>query len=327
MLVLAAVLISVLITGVIVVFGLQLFGGTSVSEARKEAETIRREAKIEAREDAVRVRAEVEREVAEHRGGSRRSRSVCSPARTRWSSARRSSHAASRASRIARCTSRNCRTTSKEAKQRELTELEHVAGMTVNEAEGAPPRAIRGASPPRPRTPGAPARRRGSVRGEATRQEPRCRRAPASCREPRSGDDVVADRAPVRRHEGADHRPRGTEHSHPRAPDRGGRDRRRHAPGGRALSSFDPIRPSEIAKITSTPVRCSRVRMFGKTQPMIRPLHVVGRELDQRRRRLRCVARGNSLESVGNESLARRFGLGLSLFVELAHPACEVVAD
>ena len=136
MLVLAAVLISVLITGVIVVFGLQLFGGTSVSEARKEAETIRREAKIEAREDAVRVRAEVEREVAEQRArGSRRSRSVCSPARTRWSSARRSSHAASRASRIARCTSRSCRTTSKRRSSVSSTELERVAGMTVNEAK------------------------------------------------------------------------------------------------------------------------------------------------------------------------------------------------
>ena len=67
MLVLAAVLISVLITGVVVVFGLQLFGGTSVAEARREAETIRREAKIEAREDAVRVRSEVEREIAEQR--------------------------------------------------------------------------------------------------------------------------------------------------------------------------------------------------------------------------------------------------------------------
>ena len=57
------------------------------------------------------------------------------------------------------------------------------------------------------------------------------------------------------------------------------------------------------------------------------PLHVVGRELDQRRRRLRCVARGNALERVGDEVPGASLRLGLRLLVELAHPACEVVAD
>ena len=135
MLVLAAVLISVLITGVIVVFGLQLFGGTSVSEARKEAEAIRREAKIEAREDAVRVRAEVEREVAEHRG---RITKIEERVLAREDEVELRQKELTR--REQGITDREVHVKElqddlKEAKQRELTELERVAGMTVNEAK------------------------------------------------------------------------------------------------------------------------------------------------------------------------------------------------
>ena len=135
MLVLAAVLISVLITGVIVVFGLQLFGGTSVSEARKEAETIRREAKIEAREDAVRVKAEVEREVAEQRARVTKieervlAREDEAELRQKELS-RREQGIADREVHV-----RELQDDLKEAKQRELDELERVAGMTVNEAK------------------------------------------------------------------------------------------------------------------------------------------------------------------------------------------------
>ena len=46
MLVIPAVLISIVVTGVIVVIGLKLLGGSSMAEARREAETIRREAAI-----------------------------------------------------------------------------------------------------------------------------------------------------------------------------------------------------------------------------------------------------------------------------------------
>ena len=135
MLVLAAVLISVLITGVVVVFGLQLFGGTSVAEARQEAETIRREAKIEAREDAVRVRGEAEREIAEQRMRitkieerviaredevERRQRELL----------RREQGVADREVHV-----KELQDDLKQAKQRELEELERVAGMTVNEAK------------------------------------------------------------------------------------------------------------------------------------------------------------------------------------------------
>ena len=67
MLVIAAVLITVLVTGAVVLVALNLWSGSSVAEARREAETIRREAKIEAREEAVRLRADVEREVGEQR--------------------------------------------------------------------------------------------------------------------------------------------------------------------------------------------------------------------------------------------------------------------
>jgi ribonuclease Y len=135
MLVLAAVLISVLITGVVVVFGLQLFGGTSVAEARREAETIRREAKIEAREDAVRVRSEVEREIGEHRA---RITKIEERVLAREDEAelrqkeltRREQGIADREVHV-----KELQDDLKEAKQRELVELERVAGMTVNEAK------------------------------------------------------------------------------------------------------------------------------------------------------------------------------------------------
>jgi ribonuclease Y len=135
MLVLAAVLISVLITGVVVVFGLQLFGGSSVSEARREAETIRREAKIEAREDAVRVRGEVEREVADQRARITKieervlAREDEVELRQKELS-RREQGVADREVHV-----KELQDDLKEAKQRELEELERVAGMTVSEAK------------------------------------------------------------------------------------------------------------------------------------------------------------------------------------------------
>ena len=81
MLVIAAVLITVLVTGALVLVALNCSERSSVAEARREAETIRREAKIEAREEAVRLRADVERE-GEQRSGSRRSKSASSLVRT-----------------------------------------------------------------------------------------------------------------------------------------------------------------------------------------------------------------------------------------------------
>jgi ribonuclease Y len=135
MLVLAAVLISVLITGVVVVFGLQLFGGTSVAEARREAETIRREAKVEAREDAVRVRGEVEREIAEQRSRITKieERVIAREDEVEHRQkevSRREQGIADREVHV-----KELQEDLKQAKQRELEELERVAGMTVNEAK------------------------------------------------------------------------------------------------------------------------------------------------------------------------------------------------
>src|SRR5512133_3003051 len=134
MLVIAAVLITALVTGVLVVAGLQLFGGTSVAEARREAETIRREAKIGAREDAVRVRGEVEREIAEMRARITKieERVIAREdevERRQKELLRREQGIADREVHV-----KELQDDLKQAKQRELAELERVAGMTVNEA-------------------------------------------------------------------------------------------------------------------------------------------------------------------------------------------------
>jgi hypothetical protein len=56
-------------------------------------------------------------------------------------------------------------------------------------------------------------------------------------------------------------------------------------------------------------------------------LHVVGRELDDRDRRLGGVARGDPLEGVGDEVPCAALGVGVRLLLELSHHAAEVVAD
>ena len=142
MLVIAAVLISVLVTAVLVVVGLRMLGGSSVAEARREAESIRREAKVEAREEVVRLRQEMEREVAEQRGRmakteervlakedevERRQRDV---ERRQLEVDRREQGLADREVHV-----KELQEDLKQAKQRELEELERIAGMTVNEAK------------------------------------------------------------------------------------------------------------------------------------------------------------------------------------------------
>ena len=235
MLVIAAVLISALVTAVLVVVVLRMLGGSSVAEARREAETIRREAKIEAREEAVRLRQEVEREVAEQRGRMHEDRGAGPGQRGRG----RAQAAGRRAARARPLGPRGPRQGAPGGPQG--GEAARARGARARRrhdrqrGEDASARSVRGARAPRPRAPGAPARRGGPGRGEAPRQEPRRRRVAARCRKPCIRDHVLADRAPVRRHERPDHRPRGTEHPHARAPDRSGRDRRRHASGGRAL--------------------------------------------------------------------------------------------
>jgi ribonuclease Y len=135
MLVIAAVLISVLVTGALVLVGLKLLGGSSVAEARREAETIRREAKIEAREDAVRMRAEVEKEVAEQRSRMAKieERTIAREddvERRQKEVERREQGLSDREVHV-----KELQEDLKHTKQRELEELERISGMTVNEAK------------------------------------------------------------------------------------------------------------------------------------------------------------------------------------------------
>jgi len=142
MLVIAAIVISVLVTAALVVVVLRMLGGSSVAEARREAESIRREAKVEAREEAVRLRQDVERELAEQRGRitkteervlakedevDRRQREL---ERRQLEVDRREQGLADREIHV-----KELQEDLKQAKQRELEELERVAGMTVNEAK------------------------------------------------------------------------------------------------------------------------------------------------------------------------------------------------
>jgi ribonucrease Y len=135
MLVIAAVLISALVTGALVLVALRMLGGSSVAEARREAETIRREAKIEAREEAVRLRAEIESEIAEQRS---RITKIEERVLAREDEAerrqkeieRREQGLADREVHV-----KELQDDLKQAKQRELEELERVSGMTVNEAK------------------------------------------------------------------------------------------------------------------------------------------------------------------------------------------------
>jgi len=135
MLVIAAVLISVLVTGALVLVALRLLGGSSMADARREAETIRREAKIEAREEAVRLRAEVEREIGEQRT---RMTKIEERLLTREDEAerrqkeleRRDQGLADREVHV-----KELQDELKEAKQREVEELERIGGMSITEAK------------------------------------------------------------------------------------------------------------------------------------------------------------------------------------------------
>ena len=135
MLVIAAVLISALVTGAVVLLALRVLGGSSVADARVEAETIRREAKVDAREEAVRLRAEVEREIGEQRARiTKIEERVLSREdeveRRQKELERRDQGLADREVHV-----KELQEDLKEAKQRELDELERIGGMTITEAK------------------------------------------------------------------------------------------------------------------------------------------------------------------------------------------------
>jgi hypothetical protein len=56
-------------------------------------------------------------------------------------------------------------------------------------------------------------------------------------------------------------------------------------------------------------------------------LHVVGRELDDRHGRLRSVARGNALKSVGDEVPCAALGVGAGFLLDLPDHARHLVTD
>jgi ribonuclease Y len=118
-----------------VLVGLKLLGGSSVAEARREAETIRREAKIEAREDAVRLRAEVEREVAEQRSRMAKieERTIAREDEVERRQKEIERHEQGLSDREVHV--KELQEDLKHTKQRELEELERISGMTVNEAK------------------------------------------------------------------------------------------------------------------------------------------------------------------------------------------------
>ena len=177
-------------------------------EAQSESDALRREGQIEAREASVRLRAEIEQEVAERRAEilkieervlakeedidqkltelTRREQGVCRPRGAHQAAAGRAQGGARLAAHRARA---------------------HL-GHDRQRGQGAPARALRGARPPRARPPRPPGRRGGTRRGQAPRPQPRRRRAAAGGREPCLRDHRLADRAALGRHEGPHHRPR-----------------------------------------------------------------------------------------------------------------------
>jgi ribonuclease Y len=106
-----------------------------LDEAQREAETLRREAQISAREEAVKLRAEIDGEVAEHR-----SRIVKVEERVLAKEeeidgkltelSRREQGLSDRETHL-----RQLQDEHKQAREQQLSELERISGMTVNEAK------------------------------------------------------------------------------------------------------------------------------------------------------------------------------------------------
>ena len=146
MLVEVAVVVGiVLLTALLVLVALRTFGASRVgaarrmrelllSEAEREAETIRREAQIEAREESIRLRAEVERELSERRTRVAKIEERVLSAeeqveRKLTELARREQGMSDRETHL-----RALQQELKELKEQELKELERISGMTAGEA-------------------------------------------------------------------------------------------------------------------------------------------------------------------------------------------------
>src|SRR5262245_21007747 len=136
----------VLLTALVVLLMLRMLGASRLgaarrmrelllTEAEREADTVRREAQIEAREESIRLRAEVERELSERRtrvakieervllAEEQVERKLTELARREQGMADRETHL------------RTLQQELKEAKEEELKTLERVSGMTAGEAK------------------------------------------------------------------------------------------------------------------------------------------------------------------------------------------------
>ena len=146
MLEVVAVVGLVLLTALVVLLLLRVLGASRLgaarrmrelllTEAEREAETVRREAQIEAREESIRLRAEVERELSERRtrvakieervllAEEQVERKLTELARREQGMADRETHL------------RTLQQELKEAKEEELKTLESVSGMTAGQAK------------------------------------------------------------------------------------------------------------------------------------------------------------------------------------------------
>jgi ribonuclease Y len=148
MLVVATLIIGILLAAAVTVVALRLLGASRLgaaqrmrelllTEAKREGEAIRREAAIAGREEAVRLRAEGEREIAEQRA---RIAKIEERAVSREDEAqqqlrelaRREQGLADREIHV-----KELQEELKQVKERELHELERIAGMTVTDAKAA----------------------------------------------------------------------------------------------------------------------------------------------------------------------------------------------
>jgi ribonuclease Y len=146
MLIAAGIVIGLVVGAALFALALRLYGRSSLGEAarrshalltdaKREAETLRREAQIEAREEAVRVRAEVEHEAKERRAEITKleERVIAKQDELEVKLTellRREQGVADRETHI-----KELQLALKDAKDRELEELERVSGLTVNEAK------------------------------------------------------------------------------------------------------------------------------------------------------------------------------------------------
>ncbi|HZQ63747.1 MAG TPA: ribonuclease Y [Gaiellaceae bacterium] len=146
MAVVIGILIGLVAGAALTVAALVLTGGSRLAAARRqrqllleeaarEAETMRREAQLEAKEEAVRLREEIERDLKSREAESLRARERISAKESELD--RRLTEVDRREQGIAdrETHARQLQDDLKLAKERELSELERISGLTVNEAK------------------------------------------------------------------------------------------------------------------------------------------------------------------------------------------------